>query len=106
MESSVKLIKLVTGEELLATVQTLKTGYSLTDAILVIPQQGPPDAAGKTQIMFAFIPWGTLAKEEIEIPEDKIVYITEPEDQILAHYNKINGKTKIEVPPKNLVIAR
>jgi len=110
MDSSVKLLKLVSGEEILATVEQDFNGngpaYKITDAILVIPQQGPPDATGKTQIMFAFIPWGTLAKESIVIDENKIIYITDPEDQILNHYGKITGKVKIEVPPKNLVIAR
>lgn len=107
MSEETRVLKLITGEEILATVVTDEKGYTLSDCILVVPQQGPADPqTGKTQIVFAFIPWGTLVKDTIFIDFNKVIYIEEPEAQLLAHYGKVTGKVKIQVPPKNLVIAR
>lgn len=107
MMSNVRVIKLMTGEELIANVEEMIDGINISDCIAVIPQSGPTDPkSGKAQIMFAFIPWGTLAKGKIYLDHSKIMYNAEPEDELVAHYNKLSGKAKIEVPPKNLVIAR
>lgn len=106
-DTAVRVIKLISGEEIICTAAYEDKGISVSDCILVIPQQGPADPqTGKTQIVFAFIPWGTLVKEDIYIEGNKIIYNEEPEEQLLAHYGKITGKVKIEVPPKNLLIAR
>ncbi len=106
-ESQTRIIKLITGEEIITTVVTEEKGVRVSDSIMVVPQQGPADPqSGKTQVVFAFIPWGTLVKADIYIDFSKIIYIEEPEDQLLAHYGKVTGKIKIQVPPKNLVIAR
>lgn len=103
----VRVIKLFSGEEIICTATYEDKGISIKDCILVIPQQGPADPkTGKSQIVFAFIPWGTLVKDSIFLDYSKIIYNEEPEDQLLGHYGKITGKTQIEVPPKNLVIAR
>jgi hypothetical protein len=109
MSEEVRVIKLVSGEEIICTAvnDTDGKGVTISDGILVIPQQGPVDqTTGKSQIVFAFIPWGTLVEKDIYISNQKVIYNEAPEAQLLAHYGKITGKAKIEVPPKSLVIAR
>lgn len=103
----VRVIKLFSGEEIICTATYEDKGIAIKDCILVIPQQGPADPqTGKTQIVFAFIPWGTLVKDSIFLDYSKIIYNEEPEDQLLAHYSKMTGRAQIQVPSKNLVIAR
>lgn len=107
--SNVKLIKLVTGEEILCTAILDKSGkgYTINECIAVVLQPGPQDPqTGKTQMAFAFIPWATMAKDDIYIDNSKIVYAVDPEEQVLEHYNKMFNRVAIQVPSKNLVIAR
>jgi len=105
MQSHVKLIKLVTGEELLAQVIELESSVEMVNALAVVMQPGPTDSkTGKTQMAFAFVPWGTMVDGEISIKMDKIIYIANPEEQVLNHYNNMFGL--IQTPPKGLVIAR
>jgi hypothetical protein len=105
MESSVKLVKLVTGEEILCSVIESNDTYIINECVAVVLQPGAQDPmTGKSQMAFAFMPWGTMVKDNIRIDVDKVIYVEDPEEQVLEHYNKMFSK--IQVPPKGLVIAR
>lgn len=100
---SVKLIKLVTGEEILCNAEKNDTGYTINECIAVVLQPGPGGPQGN-QMGFAFIPWATMAKDNVEIYDMHVIYAVDPEDTVLAHYNKMFAK--ITVPSKDLIIAR
>lgn len=76
---SVKLIRLTTGEMLLADVTIEKDAYTLKKPAW-IAQVKPGE--------FALVPWLPLAKEDVvTINGDKVIYCLEPETGILNEYN-------------------
>jgi len=80
---SVKLLKLVTGELLLADTTIEKDSYSLKKPAWIAQVK-----AGE----FALVPWLPLAKEDaVTVSGDKIVYCTEPETGIANEYNTAFG---------------
>lgn len=76
---SVKLIRLVTGEMLLADTTDNGGNYSFKKPAW-IAQVKPGE--------FALVPWLPLAKEDVvEISKDKVIYCLEPETGILNEYS-------------------
>jgi hypothetical protein len=104
----IKLVKLTTGEEILCKVTPADdTGkkYAMNNCVAVVLQPGPMDpSTGKQQMSFGFLPWATMAKDGIVVGDNHIMYMVEPDDEILAHYNKIFSP--LAIPPKSLVLPR
>ena len=93
----VKLIRLITGEEILAEVLDWKNGVmTIQNALVVIPQQG--------QVGFA--PWATVINPEMpEIGLDMkhVIYSVEPAEPVVKQYNEIFG-SNIVLPEKQLIL--
>jgi hypothetical protein len=80
---SVKLLRLTTGEMLLANTSIDNDAYTL---------KKPAWIAQLKQGEFALVPWLPLAKEDVvTIGGDKIMYCLEPETGILNEYNSAFG---------------
>lgn len=80
---SVKLLRLTTGEMLLANTTIEKDSYTLKKPAWIAQVK-----AGE----FALVPWLPLAKEDVvTIGGDKIIYCLEPETGILNEYNSAFG---------------
>jgi hypothetical protein len=97
MMKDVKLIRLITGEEILAEVLDWKNGVmTIQNALVVIPQQG--------QVGFA--PWATVINPEMpEIGLDMkhVIYSVEPAESVVKQYNEIFG-SNIVLPEKQLIL--
>ena len=93
----VKLIRMITGEEIVAEVLDWKNGVlTIQNALLVIPQQG--------QVGFA--PWATVINPEMpEIGLDMkhVIYSVEVAEPVVEQYNKIFGNN-IVLPEKQLIL--
>ena len=93
----VKLIRLITGEEIVAEVLDWKNGVmTIQNALVVIPQQG--------QVGFA--PWATVINPEMpEIGLDMkhVIYSVEPAEPVVKQYNEIFG-SNIVLPEKQLIL--
>lgn len=80
---SVKLLRLTTGEMLLANTTIENNAYTL---------KKPAWIAQVKSGEFALVPWLPLAKEDVvTINSDKIIYCLEPETGILNEYNTAFG---------------
>jgi len=80
---SVKLIRLTTGEMLLANTTIENNAYTL---------KKPAWIAQLKQGEFALVPWLPLAKEDVvTVGGEKIMYCVEPETGILNEYNTSFG---------------
>jgi len=80
---SVKLLRLITGELLLADVTVENNSYTI---------KKPAWIAQVKSGEFALVPWIPLAKEDhVTICSDKIMYCTEPETGIANEYNAAFG---------------
>ena len=80
---SVKLVRLVTGEMILASIKIEKDHYTMKKpAWIAQVQKGE----------FALVPWIPLAKEDVvTIDGSKVLYCVEPEEGIVNEYNTSFG---------------
>ena len=93
---TIKLIRMWSGEDVIADVIE-ENEYTITmeNPIVAVPSQQPGQ--------IAFAPWSPLhAKEKIKVTEKYVVYIGEPQEEIVEEYKTMFGK--ISTPTKKLII--
>ena len=90
----VKILRLATGEDVIAKVGENDQGVSLNKAFVIIPQQIAP---GKpVQLMMSL--YNAFGKSDsITLSKDKIVFMTDPKDEILKSYEQ-NTSRIIKAP--------
>ena len=81
----VKILRLATGEDVIAKVGENDQGVSLNKPFVIIPQQTGP---GKpVQLMMSlYSPYGK--SDTVTVSKDKIVFQTDPKDEILKSYTQ------------------
>ena len=93
---TVKLIRMWSGEDVIADViEENEYTIVMENPIVAVPsnQQG----------QIAFAPWSPLVKKDkLEIVMSYIVYIADPQDEIIEQYKTMFGK--ISTPTKKLII--
>ena len=96
--SDVKVIRMTTGEDVIAKVDEGSEKVTLNKPFVIIPQQMGP---GKpVQLMMSL--YNAFGKgEKIEIAKDKVVFMTEPKDEIKNSYEA--NTSKILTPNKGLI---
>ena len=90
----VKILRLATGEDVIAKVGENDQGVSLKQAFVIIPQQSAP---GKPiQLMMSL--YNAFGKDDtITLSKEKIVFMTDPKDEILKSYEQ-NTSRIIKAP--------
>ena len=90
----VKILRLVTGEDVIDKVGTNDQGTSLNKAFVIIPTQSQP---GKpVQLMMTL--YAPYAKSDtVTIKDDKIISMVEPKEEILKSYQQ-NTSSIIQSP--------
>ena len=85
MASDIKILRLSTGEDVIAKVGENDQGISLNKAFVIIPQQMAP---GKpVQLMMSL--YNAFGKDDtITLSKEKIVFMTTPKDDILKSYEQ------------------
>ena len=96
--SDVKIVRLQTGEDVIAKVDTGTEYHTLEKPFVIIPQQMGP---GKpVQLMMSL--YNAFGKgEKVEVAKDKVVFMTEPKDEIRNSYEA--NTSKILTPNKGLI---
>ena len=94
----VKLLRIVTGEEVIAEVlDTSEDSLKIQNALVVIPgQQG-----------VGFAPWATVISKdnpEIVLKQEHIVYIVEVQEEVAGKYNEMFGSKLVTPSAKKLVL--
>ena len=94
----VKILRLATGEDVIAKVGENDQGVSLKQPFVIIPQQTAP---GKPiQLMMSL--YNAFGKSDtITIAQDKIVFQTDPKDDILKSYEQ--NTSRILQPKAGLI---
>ena len=90
----VKILRMTTGEDVIAKVGENDQGVSLKQPFVIIPQQTAP---GKPiQLMMSL--YNAFGKSDtITLDKDKIVFMTDPKDEILKSYEQ-NTSRIIKAP--------
>jgi len=93
---TVKLIRMWSGEDVIADIVEENTdSVVITDPIVAVPAQ--------EQGRIAFAPWSPLLqKDKIEVTKKYIVYIGDPQAEIIEQFNSMFGK--ISKPTKKLIL--
>ena len=84
------------GEDVIADITKEDTdSITITDPIVAVPSQQPGQ--------IAFAPWSPLLqKDELEVTRKYIVYIGDPQPDIIEQYNTMFSK--ISTPTKKLIM--
>lgn len=94
---TIKLIRMSSGEDVVATVvEEVDDAIKIKNAIVIVPTQ-------KQQLGFA--PWSPVMdpeEETLEVFKHFIVYVTKPAPQVIEQYNNIF--TTIVTPPEKKLI--
>jgi len=94
----VKLIRLITGEEIIAEVVDWQNGViTIKNALVVIPQQG--------QIGFA--PWASvidITQPEIALDMKHVIYSVAVMADVVEQYVKLFGDELLVTPSKQLIL--
>ena len=94
----VKIIRLSTGEDVIAKVGENAQGYSLKNPFVIIPQQSAPGQP-ISLMMSLYNAYGK--KDTVTISKDKIVFETDPKEEILKSYEQ--NTSKILTPKTSLI---
>ena len=96
--SNVKILRLSTGEDVIADVGENDQGVSLNKPFVIIPQQKGPGQP--IQLMMSL--YNAFGKgDTITVAKDKIVFMTDPKDDIKNNYEA--NTSKIITPTKGLI---
>ena len=93
---TVKLIRMWSGEDVIADITKEDTdSITFTDPIVAVPSQ--------QQGQIAFAPWSPLLqKDKLEVTKKYIVYMADPQEEIIEQYNSMFGK--LSKPTKKLIL--
>ena len=96
--SNVKILRLTTGEDVIADVGENDQGVSLNRPFVIIPQQKGPGQP--IQLMMSL--YNAFGKSDtVTLQKDKIVFMTDPKDDIKNNYEA--NTSKIITPTKGLI---
>ena len=91
--SEVKIVRLTTGEEVLCKAEKTDTGYTVKKAALIVPA-----GAGSIGLM-GWMPYTKAWETGIEISNEHIMFVSDPQDELMDEYNDAFGSGLI-VPKK------
>lgn len=94
---AVKILKLITGEEVIGEVESESNKFvELKNPLSIMLR---PSQEGFT---FGFVPWCNLMDGNKQIPLDKVVVMGDASDDVKNTYNSMFGG--IVTPPKQLLV--
>ena len=96
--NEVRILRLTTGEDVIAKVGENDQGVSLNKPFVIIPQQSAPGQP--IQLMMSL--YNAFGKSDtITLAKDKIVFMTDPKDDILKSYEQ--NTSRILQPKAGLI---
>jgi hypothetical protein len=94
--SEVKIVRLTSGEELIAKVEETDTNVTLKKPAILIP-------AGKDQLAFGqWLPYANI-KNGIEISKDYVVFVIDPMNELVAQYEESFGSGLVVPKSKDII---
>jgi len=95
--TDIKLLRLVTGEDIIAEATLGTTDWTMKNPIVVVAMPGP---AGQPPNI-GFAPWMPYSKNRtMTVWDNNVICVTEPLEQFVAQYKAINSKLDIPVVNK------
>ena len=86
----IQLVRLVSGEEILAKIEEGDGFVKFEKPHIIIPTQG------KGIALMPWCPYSTIQDDGVSVPTDKILFITKPHTELAKEYT--TATTGIELP--------
>ena len=102
MSSEIKIMRLVTGEEIICDVSTESSSrygvvYNIKDVAILIPTEA-------NQLGLApFVPYSTASVDGIALAEKDVMFVTKPVDDLRKQYQ--NMFSKLMTPNQGIVTS-
>jgi len=91
---NIKIVRLITGEELICSVKVSSTGYTLKDVAILIPTQS-------NQLGLAPFMAYSDAKDGIETHSKNVMFVVEPVAELKQQYQTMFSKI---ITPNKLIV--
>ena len=91
----IQIIRLTSGEEVLADIETTEEGYKLRDAALIVPTE---NGIG----LMDWMAYSTIAETPLFIEKQYVMFTVEPIDGLRKQYQ--SAYSKVITPDKKLII--
>ena len=88
--SEVQLVRVVSGEEVLAKIENMGEATSFDKPHIIIPTQA------KGIALMPWCPYSNIQEDGVVVPNDKIMFITTPHNDLVKEYTTM--VTGIEMP--------
>jgi|TARA_E500000305_G_C3993023_1_gene223044 hypothetical protein len=88
--NEVQLVRLASGEEILAKIENLGEATKFNKPHIIIPTQA------KGIALMPWCPYSTIQEDGVTVPNDKIIFITTPHTDLAKEYTTM--VTGIEIP--------
>ena len=85
-QERIRLIRLVTGEDLLAVVNTWDDAYGLKNALRIMVQQTPDGRLNVGLVSWPHFTPANRTKRNITISRNNVLYMDDPDDQLVSAY--------------------
>jgi hypothetical protein len=95
--SKVQLVRLASGEEVLAKIEHVGEATKFEKPHLIIPTQG------KGIALMPWCPYSTIQEDGVTVPNDKIIFITTPHGDLEKEYTRM--VTGIEMPTAGDIVG-
>ena len=82
---NIKIVRLITGEELICSTKVSSTGYTLKDVAILIPTQN-------NQLGLAPFMAYSDAKDGMEIPRSYVMFMVDPVETLKKQYQTMFSK--------------
>ena len=93
-----KIVRLTTGEELIAKVDTSKTDViTMNDPYVLVPTRQNAIA------LAPWLPYTNIKDEGLDIPMDRVVFVTNPHKELVKEYD--SAVSGLIVPEKGDVVG-
>jgi len=103
LNNNIKLVRLVSGEDIIADTGVNGDIYNLKNPIVVVAMPGNPGQ----QPNVGFAPWMPFSKDrEFTIASSQVVCYTEPLPEFITQYQAINSKLDLPTPSKLIIPGR
>jgi hypothetical protein len=97
----IKILKLVTGEELVGDVNRVQSTITISKPFMITMARDPANPSGDMQLaLFPYVPY--VKDHKLQIDEKSIIWMTEIVDSMVQDYERAIDSLKItEVAPEN-----
>ena len=98
-QMTVKVIRLISGEELMGSVTKTQDGYEIKNVCQIVTSYADTTTATARVGLSPFMPY-SKASDSINVKESYIGFVVDPVNELINEYNKVFGSGLVLPPSK------